>query len=96
MSRSPYKANYWLFGEKSKFVKISNYIYIDHIFVSIGEKKINIFTETVFVAMKNGEHDGRGYLFASGEILEKFDNTENIKITEIKNKIKSFFIKSSE
>ena len=46
--------------------------------------------------MKNGEHDGRGYLFASGEILEKFDNTENIKITEIKNKIKSFFIKSSE
>ena len=65
-------------------------------FIIIGEKKINIFTETVFVAMKNGEHDGHGYLFASGEILEKFDKTENIKITEIKNKIKSFFIKSSE
>ena len=50
----------------------------------------------MFVALKNGEHDGHGYLFATGEILEKFDNIKNIKITEIKNKIKSFFIKSSE
>ncbi len=65
-------------------------------FIFSEEKKINVFSETVFVALKNGEHDGHGYLFATGEILEKFDNIKNIKITEIKNKIKSFFIKSSE
>ena len=65
-------------------------------FIFFGEEKINAYSETVFVALKNGEHDGSGYLFATGEILEKFNRNDKIKITEIKNKIKSFFIKNSK
>ena len=60
----------------------------------MGENKINVFYEIAFVALKNAEHDGTGYLFATGEILEKFDKTEKVQITDIKNKIKNFFIKN--
>lgn len=63
-------------------------------FIVLGENKINVFYEIAFVALKNAEHDGTGYLFATGEILEKFDKTDKVQITDIKNKIKNFFIKN--
>ena len=46
----------------------------------------------MFVALKNGEHDGNGYLFVNGEIIKYFKNLDQIKITEIKNNIKSFLL----
>ena len=56
-----------------------------------NNKKIKIFNEVVFVAIKNGYHNGQGFLFASGEILKFFEDKEIIKIIEIKNRIKNFF-----
>jgi hypothetical protein len=47
-------------------------------FVKIMDKKINLYDETVFVALKNGMHDGKGYLYfkkGSGFQFEK----KNIK-----------------
>ncbi len=60
--------------------------------ININGKKIKILDNVVFVALKNGEHDGNGYLFVDGEITKNFKNSDQIKITEIKNNIKSFFI----
>ena len=62
-------------------------------FIVLGENKINVFYEIAFVALKNAEHDGTGYLFATGEILEKFDKTEKVQITDIKIKLKIFLSK---
>lgn len=59
--------------------------------IHFKNKKLKIFNEVVFVAIKNGYHDGRGFLFSSGEISRFFDDKKEIKITEIKNRIKNFF-----
>ena len=60
--------------------------------IEIDNKKFKIFDQVVFVALKNGYHEGKGFLFTSGKIQKEFENIRNIKIQDIKNKIKNFFI----
>lgn len=60
--------------------------------IILENKTIDIFKEIVFVALKNGQHNGRGFLFAQGEIEKSFENLKSIKIIEIKDKIKNFFL----
>ena len=59
----------------------------------LENKEIEIFNDVVFVALKNGEHNGRGFLFAEGAIEKDFEHLQTIKITQIKDKIKNFFVK---
>jgi len=61
--------------------------------IIIENRQFKIIDQIVFVALKNGYHEGRGFLFAKGEIEKNFNNLQNIKIFEIKNKIKDFFQK---
>lgn len=59
--------------------------------VIIEKNKKNIFNEVTFVALKNGYHHGKGYLYLKGSIEEYFKNEKEIKIFDIKNKIINFF-----
>ena len=59
--------------------------------INFKDKIIKINEEVTFVALKNGEHDQRGFLYARGEISKQFENINEIKITEIKSKIEKFF-----
>ena len=47
--------------------------------IKIDGKNKNL-DEVVFVALKNGEHDGNGYLFVDGEIIKNFKNSDHIKL----------------
>lgn len=49
--------------------------------------------DSVFVSFKNGQHNRICFLFTRGEIEKDFEYLKTIKITEIKEKIKNFFIK---
>ena len=80
--------------EKSIFVTLTYNEEINtHDRITIENKELEIFNDVVFVALKNGEHNGRGFLFTKGEIEKDFEYLKTIKITEIKEKIKNFFIK---
>ena len=61
-------------------------------FININNKKFEIFDHVVFVALKNGYHDGKGFLFTHGKIKNEFKELKSIKIQNIKNKIKDFLI----
>ncbi len=80
--------------EKSIFATLSynKKIYISDR-ITLENKEIEIFNDVVFVALKNGEHNGRGFLFTKGEIEKDFEHLQTIKITQIKEKIENFFIK---
>lgn len=59
--------------------------------IIINDKNLRAFEQVVFVALKNGYHNGNGFLFATGKIKEEFDKIKSIKIQDIKNKIENFF-----
>ena len=60
--------------------------------INIDGRKFKIFEHVIFVALKNGYHKGKGFLFASGNIKYEFDKVNSIKIKDIKNKIINFLI----
>jgi len=66
---------------------------MDYDMIEIKNKKFKANDQVVFVALKNGYHDGKGFLFTTGKIQKEFENLHDIKIQDIKNKIKHFFIK---
>ena len=91
--------NEFIFGildlrDKSIFVTLTynKEIFKDDI-INVNNKNFKIYDQVVFVAFKNGYHNGKGFLFADGKIKKNFDNSQKIKIFEIKNIIKSFFKK---
>ena len=91
--------NKFIFGildlrDKSIFVTLTynKEIFKDDI-INVNNKNFKIYDQVVFVAFKNGYHNGKGFLFADGKIKKNFDNLQKIKIFEIKNIIKSFFKK---
>ena len=56
------------------------------------ETKIKFKDHVAFVAIKNGEHDAKGFLYSQGKINKYMPKTSQIiNITEIKNKIEAFF-----
>tara|TARA_Y100000768_G_C23981489_1_gene686075 strand:- start:1803 stop:3095 length:1293 start_codon:yes stop_codon:yes gene_type:complete len=59
--------------------------------LNINNTEIKIFDEVVFVALKNGEHNSEGYLFANNEIEKKFESQKNLNVSDIKKKIIDFF-----
>ena len=60
-------------------------------FINVGDVEYRIFDQVVFVALKNGHHQGNGFLYINGRIKENFSNLKKISIFEIKDKIKNFF-----
>ena len=91
--------NEFIFGildlrDKSIFVTLTynKEIFKDDI-INVNNKNFKIYDQVVFVAFKNGYHNGKGFLFADGKIKKNFDNSQKIKIFEIKKIIKSFFKK---
>ena len=91
--------NEFIFGildlrDKSIFVTLTynKEIFKDDI-INVNNKNFKIYDQVVFVAFKNGYHNGKGFLFANGKIKKNFDNLQKIKIFEIKKIIKSFFKK---
>ena len=91
--------NEFIFGildlrDKSIFVTLTynKEIFKDDI-INVNNKNFKIYDQVVFVAFKNGYHNGKGFLFADGKIKKNFDNLQKIKIFEIKNIIKNFFKK---
>ena len=60
-------------------------------FINVGDAEYRIFDQVVFVALKNGHHQGNGFLYINGRIKENFSNLKKISIFEIKDKIKNFF-----
>ena len=59
--------------------------------INLNGKNIKVFEHIVFVALKNGYHNGDGFLYVSGKIKDEFNKTKIIKIQDIQNKIKNFF-----
>lgn len=59
--------------------------------VILEEQKLKIFNDVVFVAIKNGFHNGKGFLYTEGKISEYFQSSKKINIVDIKDKIISFF-----
>ena len=61
--------------------------------IYINNKKINLYDNTTFVALKNGHHDAKGFLYSKGKIKKKFYNShlQKIRIFDIKKKIKDYF-----
>lgn len=59
-------------------------------FVKFKEKKINIFNETVFVAIKNGMHQEKGFAFFTNKV-SKFAPDNNSHVKNIHSTILSFF-----
>ena len=45
--------------------------------IQLGEKSIEIFKELSFVAIKNGKHSEKGYLFLDKDIQAKDSYLEN-------------------
>jgi hypothetical protein len=89
--------NEFIFGildlrDKSIFVTLTynKEIFKDDI-ININNKNFKIYEQVVFVALKNGYHNSKGFLFANGKIKKNFDNLQNFKIFEIKDIIKNFF-----
>lgn len=64
--------------------------------INYKDMTIRAIKAVTFVAIKNGEHDQRGFLYARGEISKQFENINEIKITEIKSKIEKFFFNLKE
>ena len=78
--------------EKSIFTTLTyNKEIFKNDFINIDDKEFKIFDHVVFVALKNGYHQGKGFLYLNGIIKKDFQNLEKISIFEIKNKIKNFF-----
>ena len=59
-------------------------------FVKFKEKKINIFNEIVFVAIKNGMHHEKGLAFFINKV-SKFAPDNNSHVKNIQSTILSFF-----
>ncbi len=59
-------------------------------FIKLKEKKINIFNETVFVAIKNGMHHEKGFAFFTNKV-SKFAPDNNSHVKNIHSTILSFF-----
>ena len=62
------------------------------IFISYQNKKFNFYNLVDFVAIKNGIHNEKGYLFCSNKVAENIDiNSLNVK--NIHDVILDYFIK---
>ena len=89
--------NEFIFGildlrDKSIFVTLTyNKEILKDDLINVDDKKLKIYDQVVFVALKNGYHNGEGFLFVDGKIKKNFDNLQKIKIFDIKDKIKNFF-----
>ena len=59
-------------------------------FIKLKEKKINIFNETVFVAIKNGMHHEKGFAFFTNKV-SKFAPDNNSHVKNIHSTILSLF-----
>ena len=62
------------------------------IFISYENKKFNFYNLVDFVAIKNGIHNEKGYLFCSNKVAENID-TNSLNVKNIHNVIVDYFIK---
>ena len=61
--------------------------------IIVNNKKINLYDNTTFVALKNGYHNAKGFFYSKGRIKNKFynSNSQTLKIFDVKDKIKDYF-----
>ncbi len=59
-------------------------------YIIFGNNKLSLKKHLSFVAIKNGEHDGKGFAFFSDNVLPT-DSQENFHVAEIYNVILNFF-----
>ena len=89
--------NSFLFGvldkrEKSIFVTLTYDKKINKDdFIILNNMNLKIYSEVVFVAIKNGFHNSKGFFYAKGKISQKFSDLQKINIFDIKDKIIKFY-----
>ena len=59
-------------------------------YIIFGNNKLSLKKHLSFVAIKNGEQDGKGFAFFSDNVLPT-DSQENFHVAEIYNVILNFF-----
>jgi len=64
---------------------------INHTVVKYKNSKINLFDKVSFVALKNGIHSPKGYLFTSENIKSK--DEKNFHVKKIFNIINEYFLR---
>ena len=66
-----------------------------HTNFNFKDKKINLLDKVVFVAIKNGKHQSKGYAFFS-ENIDDFMPVNNSHVKELYNSIMNYFLKSQK